>query len=72
MPKNTDHVDQPTAKPTSKVKAAGAGGASTVVTLGVADLLGLSIDGDAIKGALAAAVIAFIAAYFKRSRLSDR
>jgi hypothetical protein len=57
-------TDQPTAEPTSKVTAAGAGGAASILLVYIAGLFGLDVPPEA--AAAVAALIAFLAGYVKK------
>jgi hypothetical protein len=57
-------TNQPTPAPTSKVTAAGAGGAASILLVYIAGLFGLDVPPEA--AAAAAALIAFLAGYITK------
>ena len=61
-------VDQPSAKPTEKTKAAGLAGIGATVVAAVLAVVTSGIDEQALLAAAGTALLAFIAAYQKRSR----
>jgi hypothetical protein len=58
-------TDQPTAAPTSKVTAAGAGGAASILLVYIAGLFGVDVPPAA--AAAVATLLAFLAGYIKEA-----
>ena len=60
--------DQPTSKPTAKVKAAGYGGAAASLIALILTIVDSGIDTELLYGAIGAGLLSFANAYLKRSQ----
>lgn len=59
--------DQPTSKPTAKVRAAGYGGLVASLISVVLTIVDVGVDTDLLYGAVGAGLLSFANAYLKRS-----